>query len=426
VTAPVAAVGADRLPPPTRDPVVLVWAGAAFVSFVGDYVWTVALAWTAVHVATPAVAGTVLAAGLVPQALLLLVGGTLADRYDTRRVMVTCNSARIMVMAGGALAWTWGLPAVPVLVVVALLFGVADALYEPASRTLPRQLVPLEHQARLAGIFQIVRRLAAFTGGALGGILAAAYGIVAAMLVNAASFAAIGLVILVVLRPRFPIERDPRESTLRAVRSGIHYVRGNPTVRTLVVALSGLNVFVGPALAVGVALRVSASGWGAEVVGAAEAVLGVGAAAGALLAMRLTTQFPARAGFAALVVQGVAIAGIGIPVMSLLLAACALIGLTAGYASVVLSATFVRMVRPAQLGRVNSMTALTDYTLLPVAMPFFGWLAHTTSIAGAAAAFGAGMVLLSVYAGTRPVVRRLTAEDDAEATSGSPAAPSAA
>jgi MFS transporter, DHA3 family, macrolide efflux protein len=404
---------AEPLTDPTRDPVVLAWAAAAFLSFAGDYVWTVALAWTAVNVTSAAGAGGILAAGLLPQALLLLVGGTLADRHDTRTVMVICNAARLLVMLAGALAWVAGAPRVPLLVTVAVAFGVADALYEPASGTLSRQLVRLEDLGRLAGMFQIVRRVAAFAGAALGGVLVAAFGIVAAMLVNAASFAAIGVVVLLVLRPRFPIERDAREPTLRAIRSGLAYVRGDPTVRTLVVALSGLNVFVGPALAVGVALRVATSGWGAEMVGAAEAGVGVGAALGAWAAMRSGIDRPARAGFAALALQGVAIGGVGVPLLPVMLAAAVLIGLTAGFASVQLSATFVRMVRPGQLGRVNSMTSLTDYTLLPLALPFFGWLAHTTSVTTAAFTFGLGMVLLSAYAGSRPVIRRLRAEDHA-------------
>lgn len=410
MSTPLAGRTGASLPSPSRDPVVLAWAGAAFVSFAGDYVWRVALSWTAVHIASPAMAGVILAVGLVPQAILLLVGGTFADRYDTRRVMVVGNGARILVMIGGALAWTAGVAPVPMLLVVALLFGVADALYEPASRTLPRQLVTTGHLAQLGGMFQIVRRLAAFGGAALGGIIAASAGIVAAMVINAASFAVIAVVIVLVLRPRFPIQRDAPERTLQAIRSGFRYVVATHTVRTLVLALSGLNVFVGPALTVGVALRVAESHWGAEMVGAGEAAVGVGAALGAVVAMRFESTHPARAGFTALVAQGVSVGGLGVPVLGIMLASAAVVGLTAGYASVVLSATFVRVVRPAQLGRVNSMTALTDYTLLPLAMPFFGWLAHTTSVSTATALFGPGMLALSAYARSRPAIAQLTRE----------------
>jgi len=53
-----------RCAPPTRDPVVWVWAAAAFVSFLGDTVWVVGLSWAAVNAAPPAVAGLVVAVGM--------------------------------------------------------------------------------------------------------------------------------------------------------------------------------------------------------------------------------------------------------------------------------------------------------------------------------------------------------------------------
>ncbi len=373
-----------RAVPPTRDPVIWVWAAAAFVSFVGDSVWLVGLAWAAVSAASPAVAGVVVAVGMAPQALLLLVGGSLADRLDGRRVMLGANAVRVVTLVAGAAAWQSGAPRVPVLVAVACVFGAADAFYLPASATLPRQMVPPEDLATLAGLFQVVRRAAAFTGAALGGWIAATQGLVAAMVIDAVGFVVISVAVAAVLRPRFPLARSAAEPVLRAIRSGIGYVRADHTVRTLTVTLSGLNVFVGPALSLGVALRADASAWGAGAVGSANACVGVCAALGALAAMRLRPRRPAVSGFLALVVQGIGIAAIGIGWMPAMLAGAAVIGTTAGYASVLLSATFQQVIREDQLGRVQSLTMLSDYTLLPLATPLFGWLAAGTSIGATA------------------------------------------
>jgi len=315
----------------------------------------------------------------------------------------------------GALAWRAGSAPVPTLVVLAVVLGVANAVYQPANGTLPRQMVHPSHLGQVGGLFQVVRRLAVFAGASLGGAIAAASGLVAAMLVNAATFTVTSIVYVVVLRPRFPVARDASEPTLQAIRTGLVYARDHRTVRTLTITLSGLNVFVGPALSIGVALRVAQSSWDAWVVGAAEASVGVGAAIGALLAMRSRTEYPARAGFLTLVVQGVGIAGTGVPVLAVLLGSSALVGVTAGYASVQLSATFLRIVRPDQVGRVQSMTLLADYSLLPVATPLFGWLAHATSVPATAAAFGAGMILLCAWASSKPAIRRLRPDDVAEA-----------
>jgi MFS family permease len=391
--------------PPTRDPVVWVWVAASFLSFVGDSVWLIGLAWAAVTVASPAVAGMVVAVGMTPQAVLLLVGGSIADRADTRRVIVVANAARVVTMLAGAALWHAGVAPVPLLVVLACVFGAADAFALPANATLPRQMVEPQHLAALGGLFQVVRRAAVLAGSALGGWIAAAHGLVPAMLVDAVGFVVVSVVVALVLRPRFPLDRAAAEPVLRAIRHGARYVRDDPTVRAFVITLSGLNVFVGPALSLGVALRSDVSGWGAGVVGAANACVGLGAAVGALAAMHLRPRRPAVAGFLSLVLQGLAIVAIGIAWQPATLAGSLVIGLTAGFASVVLSACFQRVVRGDQLGRVSSMTMLSDYTLLPFATPFFGWLAATTSVTTAALAFGAGMVALSAWGASRPVMR---------------------
>ena len=82
-------------PPPVRkDPMVLVWLAAVGLSWFGDFAWTVALAWTAAHTLSPVLAGVVLGAEMLPQALLVLIGGVLADRYDPRGCWSPGRSAR--------------------------------------------------------------------------------------------------------------------------------------------------------------------------------------------------------------------------------------------------------------------------------------------------------------------------------------------
>ena len=398
---------APELSRPVRDRVVWGWAAAVFLSRVGDLVWTVGLAWAAVQVAGPAVAGVVVAAGMLPQAALLLVGGTVADRFDPRRVVVACAVAQAVALLLGAALWSAGLPRVSVLLGLELVLGACAAFHDPAAGTLPRTMVAPGDLAALAGLFQVVRRCAAFVGAGVGGGIAAATGPAPAMALDAATFVVVAMVVAALLRPRFPLRRSAPEPVLRAVADGLRYVRSDPTARTLTLALSGLNVFVGPALSIGVALRVHGSGWSAGMLGASEAAVGAGAALGALVAMRVRPRWPARAGFVALVVQGLGIAGTGVASRPVLVASAAAIGVTAGFASVLLSATFQRVVREEQLGRVGSLTMLSDYTLLPLATPLFGWLAHVAGLTVTALMFGLGMVVLSAWSGSRTVVRRL-------------------
>ena len=81
-----------------------------FPALIGDYAWSVALAWTAAHTLSPVLAGIVLGAEMLPQALLVLVGGVLADRYDPRRMLVAGQVGQAAVLVLGALGVGLGSP----------------------------------------------------------------------------------------------------------------------------------------------------------------------------------------------------------------------------------------------------------------------------------------------------------------------------
>ena len=389
-------------PPPLRqDRAVQAWVLATGVSTLGDVVWLIGLAWTAVHVAGPGAAGLLLGLGTLPKAVLVLAGGVWADRADARRIVLAATAARVLVLLLGAAAYGRTTSHFAVLAAVAVAFGVADGIYSPAAATLPRRMVRSADLGPVAGMFQTAQRLARLAGAPLGGALVAAYGPRATMLVDAASFVVIGAVLYAGVRPRLP--RPPRSgaSWHRDLTSGLGYVRRSVTVRTLVLALSGLNLFVSPALSVGLALRASGEGWGAGTLGLLEAGVGLGAAAGALTATRWRPPRPAVTGLLVLVVQGAAIVVLGVGPRWVTAAGVLVVGVTAGLASAFLSGAFQSLVAPQYLGRTSALTSLADDALMPVAMAGFGALAGATSVAGACLVAGAGMALLCGWSAAR-------------------------
>jgi MFS family permease len=395
-------------PPFARDRLFQAWAVVAGVSLAGDSAWFVAFAWTAATVTDPATAGLVLGAGTIPRALTSLYGGTLADRYDARRVVMLANAGRILVLATGAvLATALGI-SVALLLVVAILFGVLDALHNPASSTLPRVLLRSEDLPNGAGLMQVAGRLARFAGAPLGGVLVAVGGLRLVMVVDAVSFAVVAVFVGVWLRPRYPRELSSTGSFRRDLAAAASYLRETPFVRAFVVSLSGLNLFVGPALAVGVTVHVHRSGWGSATVGIADALVGVGAAVGALFAIRFRSTQPARTGLLMLLGQAVAIAVIGVAGRPLLLVACTVIGITAGLASTQLSGAFQQLVDPAYLGRLGAVTSLGDDVLMPVAMVGFGALVSGAGLPLTCLLTGLGFIALVTWAlarlrGAQPV-----------------------
>lgn len=387
-------------PPLRRDRMVQTYLGATVISAFGDTVFTIGLAWTAVHLVSPGLAGLVLGIELLPQAVCTLVGGVVADRFDTRSVMLAGAAARAAVLGLAAAAWQAGIHSVAVLFAVAVCFGAVAGLTNPAAATLMRQLVRGQDLVTVGGWLQTGTRLARLAGAPVGALVVQA-GFAASMAIDAISFVAIGAVVSMVVRPRLRIARRTEQGWWQALQDGICYVRSSPVARQLILGLAVANVFVSPVMAVGLALRVSESRWGSGWLGAAESTFAAGAIVGSLLAVRWSDGQLARRGFAVLVLQGVGLARVGVPVQGWVLTSMGLIGVTAGLGSVWLGGLFQRIIPADRLGRASSVSQLGDQLLIPATMPLFGMLAARSTVLVATMAFGAAMSVLSLFFATR-------------------------
>jgi MFS family permease len=394
--------GIRQLPPLRRDLRVIAWVVASSLSRVGDVAWFIGLAWTATQVAGPAGAGLVMGVGSVPRAAILLVGGAYADRLDARRTMVVANLARIAVLAVAVVVVDVRESSLALLLVVAVVFGLVDGMYDPASGTMPRRLVRPDDLAAVSSMFQLGSRIATLVGAPLGGVLVATGGLSWVMLFDALSFAVIAVVLALVVRPRFDLERSKGRSVRHDLVDGFGYLRRAASARALTIALCGLNLFVGPITAVGVVLRTKAEGWGAANLGIFEASIGAAAAVGAVVAIRWRPKAPARTGLLILVGQAAACAGVGFAPYAGVLASMSMIGLTAGLASAFLSGAFQRTIEPSYLGRAGSLVMLSDQALMPLAMTGFGALAAVTDIETACIAVGIGFAALVLWSASRP------------------------
>jgi len=391
-----------------KDRLVLGWIGLQGLSAAGDAVWSVALAWTAVQVASPAVAGLVVAADNLPRALVVLFGGVVADRLEARWVMLVVNLVRIGVLVATAAVVAVHGASAPLLAAAAVGFGVCDAIFVPSSATIGRQLVPVDGLPAYAGMSQTTTRVGAMLGSATGGALVATWGMGGSAVANAVTFGLVVGYLALALRPRYSLPRAGSEPVLRGVVRGFAHLRDVPATRTLVLTLSGLNLAISPALALGLTLHVRESGWGAHALGLLDALVGLCGAVGAFALVRWRPRHEARAGFWFLVVQGAAIALLATGPVVTTAVACALIGLTSGAASALLSAVFAATVDAEYLGRMAAIQRLGDDVLMPPAMVGFGALASGAGVGTACAAYGVAMALLMLVPLSRPAVRGIS------------------
>ena len=352
---------------------VLTWLVGVAISAFGDAVWIVALAWTAAHTLSPALAGAVIGIEMFPQAVLVLVGGVIADRWDPRRVLIAGQVARAVVLVLGALAWRAGYDGAPTLFAIALAFGIAAGLTLPSGMALIRQIVSPDDFGTVMGWNQVSGRVMRLLGAPAAGSWWPGAGPWPRCRSTPRR------------SPSSPSCSDWSSGSLPAAppeharwpdsfTDGLGYLRRSPTARVFVIGLTALNVFVSPVVALGLALRVEGSGWGPEWLGISDAALAAGAIVGSLAAIRWQPAYAAGYGFRVLVLQGVGLAVVGVPFIPVVVVGMLTVGVTAGMASVWLSGAFLKAARAAYTGRVSSVTSLGDMTLMPLSMPVLGAL----------------------------------------------------
>lgn len=177
------------------------------ISTVGDYFYVVALPWYVLSARGGVVLlGTLLACYGVPRTALILVGGSLSDRFGPRRIMLTADVSRCLLTAVMAFLAAKHVLDIAVLGPVIALVGAGDGLFMPAPSAMTPTLLPTDDLQAGNGISSALQQMGSLVGPGLGGILVAAAGPAPAFTTDAVTFA-ISAVSLALMRHR----ADPQE-----------------------------------------------------------------------------------------------------------------------------------------------------------------------------------------------------------------------
>ncbi|MEV6009274.1 MFS transporter [Streptomyces sp. NPDC051976] len=384
--------------PAHRDANVLRWLTAYAASMLGDSVYFLALGFAAAKAASPGEVGMVLAVGAVPRAALMLGGGVVADRFGPRRVVIGSDAVRCVLILAVAATLALSAPGLWLLVAVALVFGVVDALFMPAVGALPPRIVAADQLVRLQGMRALVIRCGTIVGPPLGGLAMGTGGAVAAFTVAGGLFA-LSVPLLVATRFREPAAADDTDAPAgadtpwRELLDGLRYVRGHRLVGPLVLsgALCELGL-VGP-LNIGMILLTTDRGWGSAGYGWIIGAFGAGAALSALL-LTVRGRVP-RAGQVQIGTLFAGSAALGLigttPSLAVAVTVALLGGLVCGLCGSLAFALVQTATDPRYLGRVSAVMSLSGFGLAPLAYPLFGVAAATWGLAPvflASAAFG--------------------------------------
>lgn len=211
-----------------------IWSASVLSNF-GQLIQGVGAAWAMTKLTSAAdKVALVQTASMLPLMLVSLPAGAIADMFDRRKVALTGLSFACASAAGLTVCALLHLITPWLLLGFCFLIGCGVALYSPAWQSSIGQQVSQRNLPAAIALGTISYNVARSFGPAVGGLLVAALGAVAAFLTNALAYIPL-IMVFASWRLNNPPPRLPRERIGRAIISGLRYSLHSPPIRTILV-----------------------------------------------------------------------------------------------------------------------------------------------------------------------------------------------
>jgi MFS family permease len=394
------------------------WVGQ-WVSVNGTWMQTTAQAWLVYRLTdSPLMLGLLSAARFGPALVAAPIAGVVTDRFSRRLLVLLTQSASLVQASLLAALTLSGMVRVWHVLVLAFLQGIVDTLDMPARQTLQVDIVGIEDLQSAVSLNSSAFNAARMLGPALAGVLVAAWGEGVCFAVNAGSYLAV-LVALLLIRTH-PAAPAPSGSLRSHLAEGLRYAWGDPQVRAMLAAVAVTSAFglsymtLLPVFARDV-LHGGAPGYGVLLASA-----GLGAVFGALgAAARSGTR-----GTRLFMAMGQGLLGAGLVALAVtrqLAPAAVWLVLVGLGVAMQLSTTngFLQTTAPDHLrGRAVSLYIWLFSGLSPIGGLMAGWAAEHVGAPLTAAGAGVACVLSALLMGFEMPARRRTLVRPSGGTSG--------
>jgi MFS family permease len=252
--------------------------------------------------------GLVSLAQLFPLLACSLLGGSIIDAVDRRRLLMLVELIMGVSSTGLAVNADLGAHIWPLFVFPAISAGMTG-IDTPTRNTMIPNLVPTGQITAATALFQALIQLGAIVGPAVGGLLLAGAGVDFVYWLDVASFA-MSILAASAMAPQPPVVTGPRPG-LRSVAEGLRFIKGRQPIQGAYLIDINAMVF-GMPRALFPALAASTFGGGASILGLLYAAPGAGAFIGALTTGWVSgIRRQGRAVIIAVVVWGGAITAFG-------------------------------------------------------------------------------------------------------------------
>ncbi len=274
-------------------------------SLIGDWAYATAVTVWAYGVGGVTAVGVWGVVRLLLMATVTPFASMLADRYPRKLVMICSDMLRFVLVLIAAGFVYWDGP-VAVVFVVATLATLCASPFRPAQLAIMPLLVDEPKELTAAnGTASTLESLAFFVGPAIGGLLLTVADVPLVFVLNAATFLWSALLVSGI-HPHAASdnadasadgEEEPEEGFWKSSSAGFRVIWANSDLRMVTGIYCAQTIVAGASLVFGVAIAVDFIGRGPQGVGYLDAVLGIGALIGGLVAIgraskhRIATDF---------------------------------------------------------------------------------------------------------------------------------------
>jgi MFS family permease len=370
------------------------------ISDTGTWMQVMAQAWVMTTLTTSALMlGIVNLCSGLPMLALTMVGGSVADRFDKRKILLITQYLQIgIAVSVGLLIWS-GHIAIWQVFIFAAIQGVSNSFEMPTLSALVPELVERDEIQSAISLDRSVFHGSRMVGFSLAGILIKAWGMASAFLVNALSFVALIIAILS-LPPRRRGSAEEEEKRASGIKEGFRYIAKDRPSLAMVMLIATQSVCIFPIITVMMPLygRIVLH-LGADRVGLLMGASAVGSVVGSLFLIGLPR--PKRIPLMMINTLGVTGAIFGLSRAPTFYMATALmvinsLGLATNFG---LASTIVQERAPDYLrGRVSAVFMLSFVGLMPIAglgvTSLSDFIGMPTALAIAAITYGAITLLI--------------------------------
>jgi MFS family permease len=186
---------------------------------------------------SPFLLGVLQFANFVPVLLLAPWGGSSADRFDRKRLVLVTQLGSV-VLSGSLAALTWaGHATVPLVIACAVGLGIGSAFSAPASQALIGDLVPRSELQSAVALNSMTFNLARAIGPTLAGISVAKLGFAPTFAINAGSY----LLLVVGLLLVTPHAREFASRGQARLRESLRLVRDEPRLLAFLLIVTAVG-----------------------------------------------------------------------------------------------------------------------------------------------------------------------------------------